>query len=397
VTPKTLIEERLQMTTRMMIGCRADVERYIDDIIGDLHDDEPLRKPIVAGVADILIEHVNQAIEAPFTQTLNWGKWIDELWGSDDSFWSYVADVIAELRSTELGEVTAIVRKFRDIADPAADARKWLDFGFNATEVEEWLGCGVWNQDVAEEFRDNDLDPSAIKLAGAAYDSLNLSHEGIVEQICDDRAEIEVLLELALIKEVLAAEGDAHTGGTDRGAWEQATVWQDYGFDHSQTRAWAEIGFWSAPEALAVAHAGVSPKQADKAAESIDAEGKMDDENGIIYAICNGDLKAAVLIHRALLDSDQRKALADLPNCRGFDTPPECAGQIVLSSYGETDCWIYERRYDQSDRTVAIWAYEHPDDDACEPWNRTPQLGETVGLIWSGKARHEPNWADLRD
>ena len=300
---------------------------------------------------------------------------------------------------TELDEVTAIVRKFRQVVYPVADAQKWLDCYFEPTEVEEWLGCGVWNQDVAEEFRDNDLDPSAIKLAVAAYDSQHKSQESIVEQICDDRAEIEVLLELSLIKEVLAAEGDAHTGGTDSGAWEEATAWQHCGFDHRQTRAWAEIGFWSAPEALAVLHAGVSAKQAGEAAESIDAEGMMD-EKGIIYAICNGDLQAAVLIQRALLDSDQRKALADLPNCRGFDTPPECAGQIVLSSYGETDCWIYERRYDQSDRTVAIWAYEHPDDDdadACEPWNRTPQLGETVGLIWSGKARHEPNWADLRD
>jgi hypothetical protein len=300
------------MAARMMIGSRADVEQYIDDIIGDLHDDEPLRKPIVAGVADILIEHVNQAIDAPFTQTLNWCEWIDELWESDNSFWNDVADVIAELRSTELEEFTAIVRKFRDIADPVADARKWLDFGFNAPEVEEWLGCGVWNQDVAEEFRDNDLEPSAIKLAVAAWDSLHDPQESVIGQVCDDRAEIEVLLELALIKEVLAEEGDAHTGGTDRGAWEEATVWQDFGFDHNETRDWAEIGFWSAPEALAVAHAGVSPKQAEKAAESIDAEGKMDDENGIIYAICNGDLQAAVLIQRALLDSDQEQALADL-------------------------------------------------------------------------------------
>lgn len=62
-----------------------------------------------------------------------------------------------------------------------------------------------------------------------------------------------------------------------------------------------------------------------------------------------------------------------------FVTPPENQGQIVLVSYGCDAEHIYERVFDQSDRTTTVNVYEHDDEDEdWSPWNAAPSLGEKI-------------------
>ncbi len=60
------------------------------------------------------------------------------------------------------------------------------------------------------------------------------------------------------------------------------------------------------------------------------------------------------------LTKNQQAALRCLPEAGRFDVPPRNQGQIVLVSYACSADYIYERAYDQSDRTVTITAYQHP-------------------------------------
>ena len=91
------------------------------------------------------------------------------------------------------------------------------------------------------------------------------------------------------------------------------------------------------------------------------------------------------------LTDNQLAALACLGEAAAFSVPPEHQGQIVLVSYGCTPEYIYERRLDQSDRTVTITAYRHPaDESAWDPWNRAPQRGRRVGVIFCGPEEDEP-------
>jgi hypothetical protein len=91
------------------------------------------------------------------------------------------------------------------------------------------------------------------------------------------------------------------------------------------------------------------------------------------------------------LTENQQAALACLGEAGQFSVPPEHQGQIVLVSYGCAPQYIYERRLDQSDRTVTITAYRHPaDESAWEPWNSTPKRGRRVGVIFRGREWDEP-------
>jgi hypothetical protein len=84
-----------------MIGSRQDVERYIDDVIGTLHQCEDLREQIVREMADLLIDYVGEQIDDAFDRTLNWNEWIVGLWPHDDDFFADVSDVIDSLRDQE--------------------------------------------------------------------------------------------------------------------------------------------------------------------------------------------------------------------------------------------------------------------------------------------------------
>ncbi len=84
-----------------MIGSRQDVEHYIDDVIGTLHQCEDLREQIVREMSTLLIEYVGEQIDCPFECTLNWNEWIAELWPHDDDFFADVSDVINSLRDQE--------------------------------------------------------------------------------------------------------------------------------------------------------------------------------------------------------------------------------------------------------------------------------------------------------
>lgn len=65
-----------------------------------------------------------------------------------------------------------------------------------------------------------------------------------------------------------------------------------------------------------------------------------------------------------------------------FITPPENQGQIVLVSYACDGDYIYERTYDQSDRTTIVCVYEHPDTDQdWEPQNSVPSTGDLVARV----------------
>ena len=86
---------------RVMIGSRQDVERYIDDVIGTLHQCEDLREQVVREMSTLLIDYVGEQIDSAFDCRLNWAGWIAELWPHDDDFFADVSDVIDSLRDGE--------------------------------------------------------------------------------------------------------------------------------------------------------------------------------------------------------------------------------------------------------------------------------------------------------
>lgn len=88
------------------------------------------------------------------------------------------------------------------------------------------------------------------------------------------------------------------------------------------------------------------------------------------------------------LTNNQQEALRQVKGVE-FSTPPECGGQTVIYSYGCSYDFVYEQRYDRSDRTVKITAYKHSaaqlKKGVFDPWNGTPHLGRLVGVIYDGK------------
>lgn len=93
-----------------------------------------------------------------------------------------------------------------------------------------------------------------------------------------------------------------------------------------------------------------------------------------------------------ILTKNQQAALRCYRDADRLYTPPARQGQSVLVSYGCSPDYIYERRYDQSDRTTIITAYSHPRYECdFDPWNGDPELGRRVGVIYSGPAGAEPD------
>lgn len=89
------------------------------------------------------------------------------------------------------------------------------------------------------------------------------------------------------------------------------------------------------------------------------------------------------------LTANQQAALRCYDDVKSFITPPENQGQIVGVSYGCSTDYIYERRYDKSDRTFTITAYAHPRQECdFEPWNKAPALGRRVGVILQARVFH---------
>lgn len=98
------------------------------------------------------------------------------------------------------------------------------------------------------------------------------------------------------------------------------------------------------------------------------------------------------------LTKNQQAALRCLSEAGRFGVPPRNQGQIVEVSYGCSPDYIYERSYDQSDRTVVITAYAHPRHECdFDPWNGEPETGRRVGVIYSGPAHSEPSSRDESD
>jgi hypothetical protein len=81
---------------------------------------------------------------------------------------------------------------------------------------------------------------------------------------------------------------------------------------------------------------------------------------------------------RAITAADVTKWTEDVT----FHTPPENQGQIVLVSYGCDEDYIYEKTYDQSDRSTVVRVYEHPETDCdWDPWNGAPSTGDLVARV----------------
>ena len=84
---------------------------------------------------------------------------------------------------------------------------------------------------------------------------------------------------------------------------DEAEEWADNGFDADNADGWCEIGVWDAATAAEFRDAGLTPEQVKAAAESL-TEG-LDDpadeytDGDPIYAACNGDIKASVIIEAA--------------------------------------------------------------------------------------------------
>ncbi len=65
-----------------------------------------------------------------------------------------------------------------------------------------------------------------------------------------------------------------------------------------------------------------------------------------------------------------------------FVTPPENQGQIVIVSYACDADYIYARAIDQSDRSVSVSVYEHPEtEEDWGPQNGAPRTGELVATV----------------
>ena len=84
---------------------------------------------------------------------------------------------------------------------------------------------------------------------------------------------------------------------------DEAEAWMDNGFSPARAGSWCEIGVWDAAVAAEFRDADLTPEQVTAAAESL-TEG-MDDpaeeytDGDPIYAACNGDINASVIIDAA--------------------------------------------------------------------------------------------------
>lgn len=90
------------------------------------------------------------------------------------------------------------------------------------------------------------------------------------------------------------------------------------------------------------------------------------------------------------LTANQIRAVRAYPDAGPESVPRRNQGQIVVVGYRCTPEYIYERIFDQSDRSVEIIAYLHPAHEcAFEPWDDAPATGRRVGTIFRGTLSDE--------
>lgn len=92
------------------------------------------------------------------------------------------------------------------------------------------------------------------------------------------------------IAQMLNGPGTMFSGN----AAEQARNWLDCEFSPSEVDEWCKIGVWDAAIAAEFRDADMTPRGVMSAAESLD-----DPAGSTIYAICNGDIAADVIIEAA--------------------------------------------------------------------------------------------------
>ena len=85
---------------RVMIGSRSDVAAHIDSLLGDMPGQEHHRNAVIDEMADLLIDRVRDEIDAPFTVTMDWSRFIEDLWPGNQ-FFVNVAEIIDSMESDD--------------------------------------------------------------------------------------------------------------------------------------------------------------------------------------------------------------------------------------------------------------------------------------------------------
>lgn len=107
----------------------------------------------------------------------------------------------------------------------------------------------------------------------------------------------EASAQLIAMEAMLEAHGDRFAGNCVTDA---ANDWLDNGFDADIAGDWCEIGVWNAATAAALRDAELTPDDAKGAAEwladSVDDASEEFTDGDPIYAACNNDISASVII-----------------------------------------------------------------------------------------------------
>ena len=85
---------------RVMIESRGDVAAHINSLLGDMPGQEHHRTAVIDEMADLLIDRVKDEIDAPFSVTMDWSRFIEDLWPGDQ-FFADVADIIDSMESDD--------------------------------------------------------------------------------------------------------------------------------------------------------------------------------------------------------------------------------------------------------------------------------------------------------
>lgn len=90
------------------------------------------------------------------------------------------------------------------------------------------------------------------------------------------------------IKDILAIEGDAYSGGNDEQCEQITREWQEAFGDVATIREWIDAGYWDAATARKVAGAGYTPQHKPEFIEPREYASP-------IYALCNRDVRISDL------------------------------------------------------------------------------------------------------
>ena len=85
---------------RVMIGSRGDVAAHIDSLLGNMPGQEHHRNAVIDAMGDLLIDRVSDEIDAPFTVTMDWSRFIEDLWPGNQ-FFANVAEIIDSLEADD--------------------------------------------------------------------------------------------------------------------------------------------------------------------------------------------------------------------------------------------------------------------------------------------------------